>query len=211
MDPHVVPHSVPRPPPYAWAWLQRSRPVLQALAQRLTGQAPSPGFIEELRAAFDEDPFVQAVIIDTIAEVAFAGRVPRHRPAGVTWDRGLSWWAATLAGTTRREFEHGDSRGGEQPKLFPDAHTSASHPQRAPADAPRPPTSAARSDTSRSDTGGSDTAGPGAAQPPRPSVVVTLERRRMANALRSLLASNAGGDVPAEALRQLISDLESSE
>lgn len=181
------PQDVPRPPPYAWDWLQRSRPVLQALADRLTGRPGTHGFVDDVRAAFDDDPFVRAVVIDTIADVAFSGRVPDRRPAGVTWDRGLSWWAATLAGTTRREFETGGRDRPRQPDLF-----------------------------------GQESVGPGPGRPspdagghvggrvaPRRSAVATLERRRLAEALRALLERSAGDSVPAGAIRQLIHDLES--
>lgn len=195
----MVPHNPPRPPPYAWDWLQRSRPVLQALSQRLTGQAPSPGFVDELRDAFAEDPFVYAVVVDTIADVAFGGRVPRHRPPGVAWDRGLSWWAATLAGTTRREFERPGPAFGEQVELFPtDEHGARQAPQGRSGPHAAPGEHA------------NDPAATGAAGSPRPSAVITLERRRLANALRALLDSSGGKDIPAEAVRRLIHDLDAS-
>lgn len=199
MRSHEVPRRVPQPPSYAWDWLQRSRPVVHALSQRLTGGPPSPGFVDELRAAFADDPFVHAVVIDTVAETAFAGRVPPHRPAGVQWDRGLSWWAATLAGVSRREFERGTPVGGRQAALF--GSSGASDTAVEPDGGPVSPQS----------TGPASAAQPDEASAPlRPSPVVTLERRRVANALRSLLETTGGRDVPAAAVRQLLHDLESS-
>lgn len=187
----MPPPDAPRPPAYAWSWLQRSRPVLTALATRLTGRAPDQTFVDEVRAAFEEDPFVRAVVLDTIAEVAFAGRVPGHRPAGVMWDRGLSWWAATLAGTSLRDFE--TSPAGDrvrQPDLFgrQEAGGAAVAPQE-PGTRPMPGTV-------------------GRADDVRPSAAVALERRRLAEALRRLLHDAVGGDVPSGAVRQLIHDLE---
>lgn len=95
----------PRVPAHAWRWLQRSRPVVVEAALRLTGTSPAPGFVDGLRERFEADPFVRDVVIATVADVAFAGRIPRGLPPGGTWDRGLTWWAATLAGTTPAEFE----------------------------------------------------------------------------------------------------------
>jgi hypothetical protein len=195
----VRPSEAPRPPSYAWHWLQRSRPVLSALATRLTGRAPDQGFVDEVRAAFDEDPFVQAVVLDTVAEVAFAGRVPHHRPAGVMWDRGLSWWAATLAGTSLREFESPPEGGRvRQPDLF-------GPPEGVAAETPAPAGTDRRSRTSE---GAPRTATAATDSGRRPSAAVTLERRRLAEALRRLLGESVGGDVPAGAVRQLIHDLE---
>lgn len=187
MTAEQVPRRVPRPPAYAWAWLQRSRPVVQALSERLTGGPPSPQFVDELRAAFPEDPFVHAVVIDTIAEVAFAGRIPRRRPAGVQWDRGLSWWAATLSGVSRQVFERSVPVSAEQVELFPTGRRR----DVAADETETPPVPPERSAT------------------PRPSPVVTLERRRVANALRALLQASDGDAVPASAVRQLLHDLES--
>lgn len=96
---------LPRVPGYAWAWFQRSRPVVAEAARRLTGRGPSPGFTEDLRASFGGDPFLQAVVADVVAEVAFKGRIPDRRPPGASWDRGLSWWAAALSGVSAAEFE----------------------------------------------------------------------------------------------------------
>ena len=95
----------PRVPAYAWSWLQRSRPVLAEAARRLDGGPPAAGFVETLQERFAEDAFTRDVLISVIADVAFNGRIPRSRPPGVSWDRGLIWWAATLAGTTPDAFE----------------------------------------------------------------------------------------------------------
>lgn len=95
----------PRVPAYAWAWLQRSRPVLAEVALRLTGGPPPAGFVEQLQTRFADDAFTRDVVIGAIADVAFNGRIPRHRPAGASWDRGLSWWAAAIAGVTPHEFD----------------------------------------------------------------------------------------------------------
>lgn len=92
-------------PGYAWSWLQRSRPVLAAVAQRLTGGPPGPDFLDRLRVAYATDEFTRAMVADVVAEVAFSGRVPAVRPRGASWDRGLTWWAAALSGTTPRAFE----------------------------------------------------------------------------------------------------------
>ena len=95
----------PRVPGYAWSWLQRSRPVLTEVAGRLTGGAPPAGFIDQLRERFEEDPFTRDVVVAAVADIAFNGRIPRHRPRGVSWDRGLTWWAAAIAGVTPAQFE----------------------------------------------------------------------------------------------------------
>jgi hypothetical protein len=100
-----APRPFPRVPAYAWAWFQRSRPVTEEAARRLTGAAPGAGFVDELRVAFDEDAFTRDVVVDVVAEVAFSGRVPSRRPPGASWDRGLTWWAAALAGTSPGDFE----------------------------------------------------------------------------------------------------------
>ena len=98
-------HAIPRVPAYAWSWLQRSRPVLQEAAQRLTGGPPPAGFVDTLRERFAADEFTRNVVVAVIADVAFNGRIPRHRPPGASWDRGLTWWAAAIAGTTPEQFE----------------------------------------------------------------------------------------------------------
>ena len=103
--PVVPPRQFPRVPAYAWSWLQRSRPVLVEASQRLTGGPPPPGFVDDLRERFDADAFTRDVVVGVIADVAFNGRIPRHRPAGASWDRGLTWWGAAIAGVTPEAFE----------------------------------------------------------------------------------------------------------
>lgn len=97
--------TVPRVPSYAWAWLQRSRPIVHEIARRLTGAPPTPDFVAELRERFEADAFTRDVVLAVVAEVAFNGRVPSRRPAGTSWDRGLTWWAAAIAGVSLAEFE----------------------------------------------------------------------------------------------------------
>lgn len=106
-DPRTVPapHLFPKVPAYAWSWLQRSRPVVAEVAQRLTGAPPAQGFVEELGERFESDAFTRDVVIGVIADVAFNGRIPRHRPVGASWDRGLTWWAAAIAGVTPQAFD----------------------------------------------------------------------------------------------------------
>lgn len=184
--------GLPRPPPYAWDWLQRSRPVVQALAQRLTGSAPTPAFLDELRGAYNDDRFVHAVVVDTVAEVAFGGRIPSRRPPGTTWDRGLSWWAAMLGGQTRREFEDAGEPVGQQSSLFTTPGTRGADPADAAAGTQPHGHLLTRAKT-------------------RPSAVATLERRRIAYALRGLIAAAGASDISTDAVRQLIHDLESLE
>jgi hypothetical protein len=62
---------------------------------------------------------VQDAVFGVIAEVAFRGRVPASRPPGASWDRGLVWWAAALAGRSPADFESGGT-DAEQPALFGD-------------------------------------------------------------------------------------------
>ena len=174
----AVRRRVPRPPAHAWAWLQRSRPVLTAAAEQLTGGPPTPGFVDELRARFEDDPFTRDVLVGVIAEVAFGGRVPQRRPAGASWDRGLTWWAAALAGTTPEAFE-GRGEGPGQPALFDEApREEPAAPRRRRAEvvaelAPRAPESAA-----------------------------------LAARLRDLLAQAEGDSVPVQAVRDLLAELE---
>ena len=111
------PRDFPRVPAYAWSWLQRSRPVLIEAAKRLTGGPPPPGFVDTLQERFANDAFTRDVVVGVIADVAFHGRIPRHRPAGVSWDRGLTWWGATIAGITPDQFEATTSPV-EQSRLF---------------------------------------------------------------------------------------------
>lgn len=107
----------PRVPAYAWSWLQRSRPVLAEAARQLTGGPPPPGFVDTLRERFPADPFTRDVVVSVIADVAFSGRIPRFRPAGASWDRGLSWWAAAIAGISPEEFDKGPT-DAVQSRLF---------------------------------------------------------------------------------------------
>lgn len=169
----------PKVPGYAWTWFQRSRPVVTEAAERLTGQPPSPGFVDDLRAAFERDPFTRAVVIGVVADVAFGGRAPAQRPPGSSWDRGLTWWAAALAGASPAEFE---SRSGvpaaAQRPLFEAAATAA------PEERPRIEEGA------------------------RLRAVLTPERAALAAALRELLANAASDQVPASAIRQLLAELE---
>lgn len=111
------PRIFPRVPAYAWSWLQRSRPVLAEVARRLTGGPPPAGFVDTLTERFAADPFTRDVVVATIADVAFNGRIPRYRPAGVSWDRGLSWWAAAIAGISPQAFEAGPT-DAVQSRLF---------------------------------------------------------------------------------------------
>jgi hypothetical protein len=110
--------SFPRVPAYAWSWLQRSRPVLAEAAQRLTGAPPAPGFVDELRVRFAEDPFVRDVVVGVVCDVAFGGRLPTRRPPAALWDRGLSWWGAAIAGLPPTEFDRQPAGEGSQPGLF---------------------------------------------------------------------------------------------
>lgn len=105
VSPGPTTRPFPRVPAYAWSWLQRSRPVLTEVASRLTGGGPTPGFIDQLQERFAEDPFTRDVVVGVVADVAFNGRIPRHRPRGASWDRGLTWWAAAIAGVTPAQFE----------------------------------------------------------------------------------------------------------
>ena len=115
---HAARPAFPRVPAYAWSWLQRSRPVLTEAAERLTGGPPSAGFVDSLRERFETDVFTRDILIGVIADVAFGGRVPRYRPAGASWDRGLTWWAAAIAGTSAGEFEARTAQQADQRRLF---------------------------------------------------------------------------------------------
>lgn len=171
-----------RPPAHAWAWLQRSRPVVNEAAQRLTGQPPQQGFVDELRAAFDDDPFTRDVLIATVADVAFGGRVPDRRPPGASWDRGLIWWAAALAGTTPAEFDARSRDSAEQRPLFAAADDSdVRH---------RGQMGAARSATVAR------------------LAVRAPERAALAARLRDLLAQADGDQVPTAAVRDLLAELD---
>jgi hypothetical protein len=116
-EPTPDPTEFPRVPAYAWDWLQRSRPVVEALALMLTGRPPKPGFVQAVRRSFGDDPLVRDAVLGAVADVAFRGRIPMSRPPGASWDRGLVWWAATLAGRSVADYED-DRRVVDQPRLF---------------------------------------------------------------------------------------------
>jgi hypothetical protein len=181
-DPEPVPPTGrPRVPAYAWAWLQRSRPVLDELARQLTGQLPTPTFLDDVRQQYATDPFVRDVLIGVVADVAFGGRLPTRRPAGTAWDRGLTWWAAAVAGTSPAEFE---ARSGPSPVSQPPLFDAG------PGGAPRPH---------------SLRTAPVAAVPlrrPAPAAAA------LAAALRDLLSAAEGDRIPASAVRQLLAELE---
>lgn len=111
--------ATPRVPAHAWTWLQRSRSVLAEIAGQLYGTPGDQATLERLQADYATDDFVQDLVARVVCDVAFKGRVPERRPAGARWDRGLTWWAAHLAGVTVSEFE-ARSGGSEppQPALF---------------------------------------------------------------------------------------------
>jgi hypothetical protein len=94
-----------RLPLHAWTWLQRSRSVLTEIASLLYGTPADQVVLERLKADHAADPFVQDLVARVVCDVAFNGRVPDRRPAGARWDRGLTWWAAHLAGVSPQEFE----------------------------------------------------------------------------------------------------------
>lgn len=178
-----------RPPPHAWAWLQRSRPVLAEVAERLTGGPPPSGFVDDLRARYEEDAFTRDILIGTIADVAFGGRVPERRPPGTSWDRGLIWWAAALAGVTPAEFEGRGVASAEQRPLFEgerDGRDAAPDP-------------AAR--VAAADPAARDRAVARLAQR-------SPERAALIARLRDLLAQADGDQVPASAVRGLLAELE---
>ncbi|MDQ3709764.1 MAG: hypothetical protein M3387_10775 [Actinomycetota bacterium] len=160
-------------------------------AQRLTGSAPGAGFVEDLRRRFATDAFTRDILIGVIADVAFGGRLPTHRPLGASWDRGLTWWAAAIAGTTPGEFEARTETQATQRRLF-----DAEEPQAA----------------ASMEAGGAALMQPKAvahlALQPADSVV-SVERRMLVAALRELLAGADGDQVPASAVRQLLAALES--
>lgn len=92
-------------PTHAWQWLQRSRPVLTELVSQLYGSGTDGPVLERLKSDYAEDPFVQDLAARVVCDVAFNGRVPDRRPAGARWDRGLTWWAAHLAGVSVKDFD----------------------------------------------------------------------------------------------------------
>jgi hypothetical protein len=178
-----------RVPGYAWAWLQRSRPVLAEAALRLTGAGPSPDFIEQLRADFPRDAFTREVLLGAIADVAFSGRIPQRRLPGSSWDRGLTWWAAVLAGCSVAEFEaRTHPLTGSTPELF--ASNRGEH-------------------RAEQTDGGPSLGTPGGTSPAEPPrALATPERAAAVRALRQLLAHAEGDTVPAHALRELLAAFE---
>lgn len=179
-DAGVTRDAFPRVPAYAWSWLQRSRPVLQEVAARLTGARPDQHFSERLRQDFDADAFVRDVVIGAVCDVAFSGRIPDRRPSRASWDRGLVWWAAAIAGIPVAEFEaRSTTAAAEQGALFE-----------------APPAGAGQASSAI-----------GVARHPRPRSP-SAERAALARALRQLLEHATGDQVPAAAIRQLVADLE---
>lgn len=173
-------------PDYAWSWLQRSRDVVQQVADRLTGEPPGAGFMDTLRPQFSTDAFVRDVVIGVVVEVAFGGRVPARRPSGVSWDRGLTWWAATCAGTTTVEFERRSKpEPPPQPRLFGGDADVVRRPP--------PPQPGVQST---------------AAESPKKAVPRLVERGQVAKALRGLLAHEHEGQIPAAAVRALLGQLD---
>lgn len=170
-----------RPPSYAWAWLQRSRPVLTEVAQRLTGGPAGPGFVDDLKARYADDAFTRDVVNATVADVAFGGRVPDRRPPGASWDRGLIWWAAALAGASPPDFERRPAGAVEQRPLF-----GAAEP-------PSPPAGLDREARDRAVAR---------------LAVRSPERAALVARLRDVLAHADGDQVPAGAVRALLEELE---
>lgn len=181
--------AFPRVPAHAWAWLQRSRPVVTEVALRLTGVAPGPGFVDELRAQVSADEFVRDVLIDVVADIAFGGRVPARRPPGASWDRGLIWWAAALSGTTPADYEARGNAQVVEPALF-------------------------GADDQEPHKGGPHAAGPPAGARPlerqRPRAGASPRRQLLIAALRDLLAAGDGAHLPAAAVRALLAELEAT-
>lgn len=165
-------------PAHAWTWLQRSRSVLAEIAAQLYGTGGDQVVLEKLKADHAEDPFVQDLVARVVCDVAFNGRVPERRPPAARWDRGLTWWAAHLAGVSVSEFE-ARSAGSDPPQevLF------GPPPATPPATAPTPAVTRRRP-------------------------LVSVERRAMVQALRDILASGDGDAVPSDAVRALIRQLE---
>jgi hypothetical protein len=168
----------PRVPAYAWSWLQRSRPVLAEVSRRLMGAPPGPGFVEHLQERFDNDAFTRDVVVAVIADVAFNGRIPRHRPLGASWDRGLTWWAATIAGVSPAQF---DASGPpvEQSRLFGVEEQSSAPP-----------------------------AAPSRRRAPAPKRGSGDERAVVVAGLRDLLRNAEDDRIPAAAVRSLLDQLE---
>lgn len=178
-QPSPSPSARPRVPAHAWTWLQRSRSVLAEIANQLYGSTGDGQVLERLKEDYARDPFVQDLVARVVCDVAFNGRVPERRPAGARWDRGLTWWAAHLAGVSPREFEERSTPPSPpQERLF--------GPQPSP---PRP-----RPDQTP--------------RPTRRRPLASVERRAMIQALRDILASGDGDTVPADAVRALLQSLE---
>lgn len=177
----------PRVPAHAWSWLQRSRPVLAEASRRLDGGPPGPGFVDTLRERFAHDAFTRDVLVSVIADVAFNGRIPRRRPTGASWDRGLTWWAATIAGITPQAFE-ASAPAGEQSRLFgvedPAATAGGAGARQAPGSGRRP---GAQPATPRGPDG---------------------DRAMLTAALHDLLRQAEDDRVPAAAIRSLLAQLE---
>jgi len=173
--------------------------VLAEVSRRLTGTSPAPGFLDELRRRFDGDPFTRHVVLEVIAEVAFAGRIPQTRPAGVSWDRGLTWWAALLAGTTPAAFDASLPGTGVQRPLFGAEPARSDDAGRA----PQRPDAAGDARVRwlpRPDAGAEPAAGPAAG-------AVAGQRRALAAELRALLRAGNGRTVPADAVERLLAEL----
>ncbi len=118
-QPSPQPASRPRVPSHAWTWLQRSRSVLAEIGGQLYGSSSEQSVLDRLKQDYLADEFVQDLVARVVCDVAFNGRVPDRRPAGARWDRGLTWWAAHLAGVTPQEFEARSSGvAPPQPVLF---------------------------------------------------------------------------------------------
>jgi hypothetical protein len=134
--------------------------------------------LETLKQDYDADPFVQDLVARVVCDVAFNGRIPPRRPAGARWDRGLTWWAAHLAGVEVKEFEaRSTSTTPPQEVLFGPPP-------------PAPPVPVALPD-----------------KPTRRRPLVSVERRAMVQALRDILAAGDGQTVPADAVRALLDEL----
>jgi hypothetical protein len=176
--------GLPRVPEYAWAWLQRSRPVLSEIAVRLTGAGPTSGFVQDLRRLFRDDAFSRDVVLGAIVDIAFRGRVPGTRPPGASWDRGLVWWAAAATGRRPADFDRSPAAAARERRLFdpddPDDHEAASV--------------------------GPPGAGLHASRVPRRTP--SGDRAELVWRLRALLRTAEGGAVPVAALQELLADLE---
>lgn len=99
------------PPAYAWDWFARQKLLWREARSRLaSGGSPMAGryaAVEDrrdvlplLRADYPHDPDVRRAVDETIAEVAFLGRVNvSFAELGVrTAPRGMRWWWTALTG-----------------------------------------------------------------------------------------------------------------